>query len=186
MVIEAGDYPVPAMYRGVFPDDLRPVALENDKDAWLVAEHWLLNSRDYITGGSQPGHGLVLYGPLGTGKTMIASAWLNFIERVGRYRVAFLSDDMLERNIRLRNRHDEIDDEMVMLSSGGYLVVDDLLRMGSARYLLEVEAFLRRRWAHGMPTIITLNNSVQRSETLESFLKTWTWAYFTGADLRDA
>jgi DNA replication protein DnaC len=185
MVIEDGDYPVPAPYRGVFPDDLRPLALENDKDAWLVAEHWLLESRNYITGGPQPGHGLVLYGPLGTGKTMIASAWLNFIERVGKYRVAFLSDDMLERMIRLRSRHDEVDEQLITLTSGGYLVVDDLLRMGSARYLLEVEAFLRARWRMGLPTIITLNNSVKRSETLESFLKTWTWANFTGADLRD-
>ena len=31
------------------------------------------------------------------------------------------------------------------------------------------------------PTNITLNNSVRRSETLDSFLKTWTWAHFAGS-----
>lgn len=185
--LEKGDYPVPSRFAGTMPDDLRPVAERNDPAAWKVAEQWLLDSPDYVVsrGGKRPGHSLVLHGPVGTGKTAIAAAWVNFIEQVGGYRVGFVADGLLAKYFRLRLRHDDVEDEMAKLEGSGYLVVDDLFRQGSHRYATEIEYFLRTRCDNGFPTIVTVNNGVELPEAMHSYLKAWDWAFFEGVDLRD-
>ena len=185
-------WPVPAELIGSFPDRIAPVMQKNDAEAWEQAVYWLDN---YVLwgrygamrgmDGSKPGHGLVLYGPVGAGKTTVAATWLNHIARKGDFTVAFLSDADLAHMIRYRWRESDVDDAMRRLERVGIVVVDDLLRLGTQNVPLDAEAFLRARQQHGVPTIVTLNNAVQMPETLESVLKTWTWATFEGKDLRD-
>lgn len=183
------EYPVPAKLRNTYPADLAPVMESNDPHAWQQAIWWLDRFRLWSPrtrdDDADPGHGLVLHGPIGTGKTSTASAWLNAIARDGGYSVAFLGDDEVAHKIRYRWRDSDLDDEFLRLQRLGYVVIDDLMRLGTQNVPLDVEAFLRARVRNGLPTIITVNNAVQLPETLASVLKTWTWAFYKGADLRD-
>jgi len=183
-------YPVPFELINSYPDMLRPVMERNDPEAWGKATWWLERHPRWTrwtrqAEGMQPGHGLVLFGPVGSGKTTIAATWLNQIAKTATHTVAFLGDDELAHMIRWRNRDSDVDDEYLRLQRIGFVVVDDLLRLGGQQVPLEVEAFIRARARGGVSTIVTLNNSVQLPETLESLLKTWTWAIFEGKDLRD-
>lgn len=185
MALEMGEYPVPEKHRGKMPDDISELAAKHNPAAWETAVWWLDNSRSWVKGGTDPGHGLVLVGPIGSGKTTVAAAWINFIGQVGGYRTGFLSDATLARLLRYRYRDEDADAALLNLENSGYLVVDDLARMGSQHVIQDVEAFLRVREDGGHPTIVTLNNGMMLSESLSSFLSTWTWALFDGPDLRD-
>jgi hypothetical protein len=186
------DYPVPAELKNSFPDWIAPVLRKNDPEAWEQAVYWLDN---YVLwgnygalkqmDGAKPGHGLVLQGPVGAGKTTLAATWLNHIAKEGTYTCAFLSDAELAHMLRYRWRDTDVDDEVLRVQRIGVVVVDDLLRLGTQHVPLDVEAFLRMRQQNGLPTIVTLNNAVQLPETLDSLLKTWTTCLFEGGDLRD-
>ncbi len=185
------DFPVPVKHKNRFPDDIRELIKMNDAPSWNVAEAWL-NECDRWTPycrrpgvEASPGHGLVLRGPVGTGKTTIAAAWLNDIARDTKFTVAFLNDAKLAALLRQQHRDDEAATAVHFLQRVGFLVVDDLMRMGTHTIPLEVEGFLRSREDNGWPTIITLNPQVKLPTTLGSLLTTWAWALFEGEDLRD-
>lgn len=183
------DYPVPAGMRGIYPDDLRSVGERNDEQAWTLVEDWLYNYDRYTyhaTGpDSQPGRGMVLYGPVGTGKTSVAAALINAVARDRGYSVAFLTDGEFAHMFRYRWRDSDLDDELLRLCRVGCVVIDDLLRQGTQREPTDIEAVIRQRWNAGLPTIVTLNSGVVLPDPLRSFLREFTWAYFEGKDLRD-
>ena len=189
---ESNAFPVPMELRGKYPEHLRLVMEKNDADGWETASEWLREFPRFTRLGAwknlpdaMPGHGLVLFGPVGTGKTSIASAWINHIALSGNTSVAFINDGALAHTIRKRWRDDDIDAAMQALELTGVVVVDDLLRLGTQHVAAEAEHFLRTRQSGGHPTIVTLNNDVQLPVTLASVLSTWTWAQFSGADLRN-
>jgi len=183
------DYPPPASVRNLYPEDLRTVGERNDEQAWALAEDWLRNYNRWTyhaTGpDADPGRGLVLYGPVGTGKTSIAAAWINHIARDLGLSVAFVTDGEWARMFRFRWRESDIDDQLLRLERLSCVVIDDLLRQGTQREPTEIEAIIRQRWNHGLPTIVTLNSGVSLPDPLRSFLREFTWCYFEGKDLRD-
>jgi DNA replication protein DnaC len=182
-------YPVPARHRTVMPADLQALAERNDPVAWKAAMNWLQDWQRWHkfsrAQDKEPGHGLVLSGPVGTGKTTLACAFYNSIERDTKNTAGFITDAQLATLLRYQHRDDEALEQVRLLQNIGCLVLDDLLRMGSQGIPLEIEAFIRVRENNGWPTIITLNTVVQLPETLDSLLTTWTRALFEGTDLRD-
>lgn len=183
-------YPVPRRHLNRAPQDIQVLIQQNDSTAWAKTTAWLEDCDRWTPYcrrpvSVDPGHGLVLVGPVGTGKTTIASVWLNYIERNTKYTVAFITDAELAALLRQQHRDDDVATAVHYLQNVGFLVVDDLMRMGTHRMPLEVEAFLRVRENNGWPTIVTLNPVVSLPETLTSVLMTWDWVMFEGADLRD-
>lgn len=181
-------YPVPARHKHTLHVHLQDLGQKNDPVAWAATMGWLESwerwHRFSRVHDSEPGHGLVLVGPVGTGKTSVAAMLLNTIEGGTKFTTAFITDFELAALLR-RKSDDEALAQVLFLQQVGFLVVDDLLRMGTHTMPLEVEGFLRVRENNGWPTILTVNTNVQLPSTLNSLLTTWTIATFEGVDLRD-
>ena len=127
------------------------------------------------------GQGLLLTGPAGTGKTMLAASFLTFL-RVKQFSTAFIRDKDLHVLLDTRYPSDDEMDRLWLVERCACLVVDDALRMGGKSELLE--PFLRYRQDEGKPTIVTMNNQVNASPVFDSFLHSYTAINLSGEDRR--
>lgn len=127
------------------------------------------------------GHGLVLAGETGVGKTMLASSFLNYLQTKG-FSVAFVRDRDLLRLLGANFPSEEDQDLLGYLQRVACLVVDDLGRTTGA--VEAVEPFLRYRMDEAKPTIVTMNTTVALTATLESLLHEYTFVTMVGPDRR--
>jgi hypothetical protein len=182
-------FPLPGMYRSVTLKEVQPVLERNDPVAWQTAMDWLADFPVYLQPSHQrTGQGLVLSGPAGRGKSMLAAAIVNRLLEIGRrHSAGWVGDtelDTLLRDFRARRfRSDDEDEIMDRLQRVAHcVVVDDALHFGGTDEY--VEPFLRQRSDNGRPTIVTINNGINMSASLTSFLRPWPLADFGGPDLR--
>lgn len=177
-------WPIPARFARIEP---RQWAVRGAKDypaEWEIAKSWLAKFRSYLVGSPFPeliGQGLLLTGPAGTGKTMLASSFITYL-RGKQFSTAFIRDRDLYSLLDMRYPSDDVMDRLWLVERCACLVIDDALRMGGKSELLE--QFLRYRQDEGKPTIVTMNNQVAVSEVLGSFLHSYTAINLAGEDRR--
>jgi DNA replication protein DnaC len=177
-------WPIPARFAHTEPRDWAVRGAEDYPAEWEVAKSWLAKFRSYLVGSPFPeliGQGLLLTGPAGTGKTMLAASFLTYL-RTKQFSTAFIRDADLHKLLDDRYPSDDVMDRLWLVERCACLVVDDALRMGGKSELLE--PFLRYRQDEGKPTIVTMNNTVTVSEVLNSFLHSYTAIDLVGDDRR--
>lgn len=177
-------WPIPARFARVEPKQWAERGARDYPEQWEMAKSWLAKFRSYLVGSPIPeliGQGLLLAGPAGTGKTMLASSFLTYL-RTKQFSTAFIRDRDLYALLDTRYPTDDTMDRLWLVERCACLVVDDALRMGGKSELLE--PFLRYRQDEGKPTIVTMNNQVVVSEVLGSFLHSYTAITLAGEDRR--
>lgn len=177
-------WPIPARFARIEPKHWAERGAKDYPEQWEMAKSWLAKFRSYLVGSPIPeliGQGLLLAGPAGTGKTMLASSFLTYL-RTKQFSVGFIRDRDLHALLDSRFPSDDIMDRLWLVERCACLVVDDALRMGGRSELLE--PFLRYRQDEGKPTIVTMNNQVAVSEVLASFLHSYTAINLEGEDRR--
>jgi DNA replication protein DnaC len=153
-------------------------------DQWAEVVDWLKSFRKYLSSSPFPelcGYGLVLTGPAGVGKTMLAAAILNYLHDKG-FSTAYVRDGDLAVLLRRPLFSDEDSARLWLLERAACVVVDDALRQGGTSQTLE--PFLRYRHDESKPTVITLNNEATLSPVLDSFLHDFRTVHFAGVDRR--
>jgi DNA replication protein DnaC len=177
-------WPVPARFARLEPRQWAARGAQDYPAEWEIAKSWLAKFRSYLVGSPFPdliGQGLLLTGPTGTGKTMLATTFVNYLRTKG-FSTAFVRDKDLHSLLIMQFPTDDVMDRLWLLERCACLVVDDALRMGGKSELLE--PFLRYRQDEGKPTIVTMNNAVALSEVLSSFLHSYTAINLAGDDRR--
>jgi len=178
------EWPVPARFAGVLPRHWAEHGREDYPEQWTEVVDWLASFRKYLVGSpfhEQIGHGLVLTGPAGTGKTMLACAVLNYLHDKG-FSVAYVRDGDFAALARRPFLDDNEAERFWLLERSACVVVDDALRQGTTSALLE--PFLRYRHDEGKPTVLTMNDQVSASAVMTSFLHDFTNVHFAGEDRR--
>ena len=177
-------WPVPARFGTCTPADWARRGKVEYPEQWLTAKGWLAGFRRYLDDSPYPlviGHGLVIVGPTGTGKTMLATSFLNYLRGKG-FSTAFVRDFDLCKLLIQRYPDDEDEALLAMLQRAACIVVDDLGRtQGSVEV---VEPFLRYRMDEAKPTIVTMNSNITLTATLESFVHEHTYIALAGVDRR--
>jgi DNA replication protein DnaC len=176
-------WPMPARFRRCLPGDWAEHGRIDYEQQWQEARSWVAGFRRYLVNSPDTalvGHGLVLVGPTGTGKTMLACSFMNYLTAKG-FSAAFTRDGDLMRLLTNRYPSDEELDLLAYLQRSALVIVDDLGRTAGATDT--IEPFLRYRMDEGKPTIITMNN-VPLSDTLRSLLHEFTYIVFEGEDRR--
>jgi hypothetical protein len=177
-------WPVPARFGTLQPTDWAKGGKRDHPEAWAQARAWLLSFRRYLMASPDTqlrGHGLVLVGETGVGKTMLAATFLNYLQGKG-FSVAFVRDGDLMRLLQQQFPNDVDQELLSILQRAACCVLDDLGRTGGSTEV--IEPFLRYRMDEAKPTIVTMNNAVPLSATLESLLHEFDYVNMTGVDRR--
>jgi DNA replication protein DnaC len=151
---------------------------------WIAVRGWLSQFRRFLADSPWPhlrGHGLVLVGETGVGKTMLACSLLNYLRGKG-FSTAFVRDGELMRLLNTRFLDTDDEDALACLQRPACIVIDDVGRTAGAVETLE--PFLRYRMDEAKPTIVTMNSAVALTATLESLLHEFTFVPFAGPDRR--
>ena len=131
-----------------------------------VLDHYATHLDDFY----EKGHGLLLLGPAGRGKSYLAAAMLN--AAVPKYRVRYiplarlirLVQDGFEASGKDYEKYDSIRTELVgMRNYIDFLVIDDVgkeYRSTTGFAQAEFDYTLRYRFDAGLPTIMTSNLSL--------------------------
>lgn len=107
------------------------------------------------------GHGLMFWGPNGSGKTYMACALAKEVRRTGASVYFVAAGDLVQATIERRDVADE-DGEPVSerARSVDYLVIDDLGKEGQSEFAERcVETLIRHRVGSVLPTCLTTNMS---------------------------
>lgn len=170
-------WPVPSRFRTCSVSEWSVRGRVDYPEEWEQIKEWLTNFPRYL----KLGQGMVLTGPAGTGKTMLASASLNYLYGHG-FSVAYVRDGDLMHLLSPRYPSETETELLAYLQRSACVVVDDLGRTRAAPE--EIEPFLRYRMDEGKPTLITMNNEVALSATLYSFLHEFVYVTLAGEDRR--
>jgi DNA replication protein DnaC len=108
------------------------------------------------------GHGWILYGKLGSGKTTLGALILKYCLAKGGRVITFRATDMLDR---LMSYKEQVAPNgaplLTALTNVTYLMVDDLQEEDGNR-LRKLETVLRARYDDQFPTVITTNMPKER------------------------
>jgi len=177
-------WPVPSRFRTCTPAQWAARGKADYDLEWIAAKGWLAQFRRFLATSPDVhlhGHGLVLVGETGVGKTMLACSFLNFLSTKG-FSTAFVRDGDLYRLLTLRYPDEEALDLLAYLQRSACIVIDDL---GYHDQSVEVvEPFLRYRMDEAKPTIVTMNSAVALTARMESLLHEFTFIPFAGTDRR--
>lgn len=137
-----------------FPRDTHTAPAIRRAVAWATAYRHAVTSR----AAAPRGHNLVLYGPVGTGKTGIAHATLRSLVDLGHHGTFTATRDLLDdaRDAYRDNRRPTLLDRA---ATTPVLVLDDLGAERSTPWAVEqLAGIIDRRHAHQLPTITTSNH----------------------------
>lgn len=165
--------------------EAEPGAVEKVKEYREMADSYI-----------QAGCGLILYGEMGTGKTMLATLLLKKLLATGHQGYSIMFADMIKRLTSGWYDQDEKAWFQRRIENAGVLVVDDIGReyQGMRQSGLPESMFdnvLRHRVASALPTIITTNLDMTKLNeayggNILSLLRERSVTYrFTGEDFRD-
>lgn len=115
---------------------------------------------DYMNYDDTPLNWLVLWGPLGVGKTGLAASLVNWVTSRGNSATFYRAADMFLEIQRAYSNHDDQPDSGSILKSiqkTPLLVVDELNMNPSADKIRIIEEIMRHRDSAGLPTVITCN-----------------------------
>jgi len=137
---------VPKLYESIGFDKYE--ATPDNQEA-IKAAHWVI--------GDDNGQGLFIYGPRGTGKTMLASIIANERMKQGKP-VLFASVPDLLGDIRASFKSGNTDEAMQSVKEAAFLVLDDLGAEKMTEWVSEqLFAIINHRYNEKLQTVITSN-----------------------------